>query len=139
MYFTRFGYFVIFSIIAVAAAAVVLIIWPFGEDANGGDSTTRPTATAAATAPPTATTEPLPALDFEQVANFAKGGAVVRIVVTGGQIIVELNPAFDVSGLNTTSHTFTTTLPPGANSVEEALTAEGVAVGGDDGVQVVRQ
>jgi hypothetical protein len=52
---------------------------------------------------------------------------------------VNLNPAFDVSGLGTSSHTFVTTLPAGQNSVEEALRANGVEVNGPAGVPVIRQ
>jgi hypothetical protein len=139
MYFTRFGYFVIFSIVGVAVAAVLLIVWPFGGDEDGdGDSSVVATATAPATTPEP-TEDPTPPLPFEQVLNFARAGALVDITVTEQAILVNLNPAFDVSGLGTTSHTFVTTLPAGQNSVEEALRQNGVAVGGENGVVVIRQ
>jgi predicted permease len=140
MYFTRFGYFVIFSVIGVAVAAVLLIAWPFGSDADGGGDGS--TVAATATMPietPQPTIETTPALSFEQVVNFARAGAVVDIIVTSEVILVNLNPAFDTSGLGTDSHAFTTALPPGQNSVEEALRQNGIAVGGDDGVPVIRQ
>ena len=140
MYFTRFGYFVIFSIIGVAAAAVLLIVWPFGSDDEGGGDGSAVVATATpAAATPEPTPPATPSLSFEQVVNFARAGALVDIVVTGEAILVNFNPAFDTSGLGTNSHAFVTTLPPGQNSVEEALRQNGVAVGGDDGVPVIRQ
>lgn len=141
MYFTRFGYLVIFSIIAVAAAAVLFIVWPFSEDENGGSANAGETPTVAAISTPgaVASPTPLPALSFEQVVNFTYAGAVVDITVANGQILVNLRPDFDVSGLNTTSHTFTTTLPPGANSVEEALAAAGLEANTPAGVPVIRQ
>ena len=99
------------------------------------------TPTVAATSTPGVGSDPtpLPALSFEQVVNFAYAGAVVDITVTGGQILVNLRPDFDVSGLGTTSHTFTTTLPPGANSVEEALADAGLEANTPTGVPVIRQ
>jgi hypothetical protein len=138
MYFTRFGYFIIFSIIAVAVGAVVLVVYPFGDDDDGGGSVANPTATIAIRTTPLPTAA-APSLTFDQVVNFAEFGAVVDIRVTGGGIIVNLRPDFDVSGLNTTSHTFTTTLPPGTNSLEAALQAEGIEVNGPTGVPVIRQ
>jgi hypothetical protein len=141
MYFTRFGYLVIFSIIAVAVAAIVLVVWPFEDDDGGSNANAGETPAVSTTATPVAepTPPPLPALTFQQVVDFASFGAVVDLVVADGQIIVNLRPDFDVSGLNTTSRTFTTTLPPGANSVEEALAAEGIQANGPDGVPVIRQ
>lgn len=140
MYFTRFGYLVIFSIIAVAAAAVLFIVWPFSEDDSGSNVDAGETVVAAATSTPGAAPSPtpLPSLSFEQVVNFANAGAVVDITVSGGQILVNLRPDFDVSGLGTTSHTFTTTLPPGANSVEEALQDAGIEPNTPEGIPVIR-
>jgi len=138
MYFTRFGYFVIVSVIVVAIAAVFFVVWPFDDSGGNGGDTLAPTATAAGpSASPTP--DPIPELSFQQVINFATYGAVVSIEVTGSRITVNLNPAFDVSGLNATSHTFRTTLPQGSNSVEEALQAGGVEVNGDTGVPVIRR
>ncbi len=140
MYFTRFGYLVIFSIIAVAVAAVLFIVWPSSDDDNGANVDAGETAIAATSTPDVAASPtPLPTLPFEQVVNFANAGAVVDITVTGGAILVNLRPDFDVSGLNTTSHTFTTTLPPGANSVEEALADFGLEANTPAGVAVIRQ
>ena len=139
MYFTRFGYFVIVSIIVVAIAAVFFVVWPFDDSGgdNGGD-TLAPTATPAGpSASPTP--DPIPELSFQQVINFATFGAVVSIEVAGSEILVNLNPGFDVSGLGTSSHTFRTTLPQGSNSVEEALRAGGVEVNGETGVPVIRR
>ena len=79
---------------------------------------------------PAPTEAATPTLPFEQVVNFANAGALADIVITNEAIIVILNPAFDVSGLGTSSHAFVTTLPPGQNSVEEALRANGVEVNG---------
>ena len=140
MYFTRFGYFVIFSIIAVALAAIVLVIWPFGGDGSGGASAINrtPTATADAVAA-TATPAGPPVLTLDQVVNFANFGAVVDIRVTGTDVVVNLRPDFDVSGLNTTAHSFTMILPPGTNSLEAALQAQGIEVNGATGVPVIRQ
>ncbi len=138
MYFTRFGYFVIVSIIVVAIAAVFFVVWPFDDSGGGGSGTsTAPTPTAAAGATPTG--DPIPEMAFERVIDFATYGAVVSIEVTGGEILVNLNPGFDVSGLGTSSHTFRTALPEGANSVEEALQASGIEVNGETGVPVVRR
>jgi len=139
MYFTRFGYFVIVSVLAAAAAAIIFIVWPFDSSTGGGDGrTAAPTATLApASISPTA--DPIPELEFERVIDFATFGAVLSIEVTGGQILVNLNPGFDVSGLDTTSHTFRTTLPAGVNSVEEGLRANGIEVNGETGVPVIRR
>lgn len=141
MYFTRFGYLVIFSIVAVAGAAIFFVVWPF--DGDGDNSSAQNETPIAAVTPTAAPAEPsptpLPALSFEQVVNFANFGAVVDIVVTNGVIVVNLRPDFDVSGLNTTSHTFTTTLPPGANTVEEALANAGIEANTPEGVPVIRQ
>lgn len=140
MYFTRFGYFVILSIVLVAVLAIAAIVSPFGfwgED-DGGDG--QVTVEATATAAPSPTAEPaVPTLSFQQVVNFATFGAVVNIVEGPDGIIVNLRPDFDVSGLNTTSHTFTTTLPPGFDNVADALEAEGIEVNGETGVPVVQQ
>jgi hypothetical protein len=135
MYFTRFGYFVIVSIILAAIAAIFIIVWPFDES-SGSDSATRPTPTEAAASP---TANPIPEMAFDRVIDFATYGAVVSIEVTDSEILVNLNPGFDVSGLGTSSRTFRTTLPEGANSVEEALQAAGLAVNGENGVPVIRR
>jgi hypothetical protein len=138
MYFTRFGYFVIFSIVGVAVAAVLLVLWPLGSDDGDGGSSVLGTQTFTVETP-APTPDTTPTLTFEQVVNFANAGALVDIVVTSEAILVNLNPAFDVSGLGTTSHQFVTTLPAGQNSIEEALRANGVAVNGPTGVPVIRQ
>lgn len=140
MYFTRFGYFVILSIVLVAVLAIAAIASPVGfwgeDDGNGGNATARPTATAS----PTPTEDPgRPAITFTQVVNFATFGAVVSIEEGADSIIVNLRPDFDVSGLGTDSHTFTTTLPPGAANVTAALEAEGIEVNGDTGVPVIQR
>lgn len=135
MYFTRFGYFIIFSIIAVAVAAIAFVVWPQGDSGAGSSATASPTTAAA----PVATVDPTPILPFDRVVNFASFGAVLNIEIDGQRILVNLRPDFDVSGLNTTSHTFITTLPPGQNSVEEALRASGVEVNGPTGVPVTRR
>ncbi|MBI5287673.1 MAG: hypothetical protein HY873_01735 [Chloroflexi bacterium] len=137
MYFTRFGYFVIASVLAAAAAAIIFIVWPFDGDSGSDGRTIAPTPTAPAAVSPTA--DPIPELAFDRVIDFATFGAVLSIEVTGGQMIVNLNPGFDVSGLNTTSHTFRTTLPAGLNSVEEGLRAGGIEVNGETGVPVIRR
>lgn len=141
MYFTRFGYLVIFAIIAVAAAAILFVVWPFSDDGGGSSVNARETPAAVASSTPAAepTATPLPALSFEQVVNFTFAGAVVDITIAGGQILVNLRPDFDVSGLNTTSHAFTTALPPGTNSVEEALANAGIQANTPAGVAVIRQ
>lgn len=139
MYFTRFGYFVIFSIVGVAVAAVLLILWPLGSDADNDDGNRVSGTQTVLLQTPAPTAETAPTLSFEQVVNFANAGALVDIVITNEAILVNLNPAFDVSGLGTSSHTFVTTLPPGQNSVEEALRANGVEVNGPTGVPVIRQ
>jgi hypothetical protein len=137
MYFTRFGYFVIFSILVVAVAAVILILSPIdfgGDDAGDGSGN-------GATSAPTATVTPaeLPSLTWDQVISFARLGAVVDLEVTGGQIRVNMRPDFDVSGLNTTSHTFATSLPPGQNSVEAALRVSGIEPNTPAGIPVIRR
>lgn len=142
MYFTRFGYFVILSIVLVAVLAIAAIVSPLGfwgeDDGDGGNNGV--TIEATATAAPSPTAEPeVPTLSFQQVVNFATFGAVVNIVEGPQGIVVNLRPDFDVSGLNTTSHTFTTTLPPGFNNVTDALEAEGIEVNGETGVPVVSQ
>lgn len=139
MYFTRFGYFVIFSVVGVAVAAVLLVLWPLGGDDDDGDGNTVLATQTLVAQTPAPTEEATPALSFQQVVNFANAGALVSIVVTNEAILVNLNPAFDVSGLGTTSHTFVTTLPPAQNSIEEALRANGVEVNGPTGVPVIRQ
>lgn len=139
MYFTRFGYFVILSIVGVAVAAVLLVLWPLGSGADGDDRNSVLGTQTVVLQTPSPTEVTTPTLSFEQVVNFANAGALVDIVVTSNAILVNLNPAFDVSGLGTSSHTFVTTLPPGQNSVEEALRANGVEVNGPTGVPVIRQ
>lgn len=140
MYFTRFGYFVIISIILVAVLAVAAVVSPFGlgddDDGGGGGTAVQPTATPAAG--PTANAE-LPSLTFTQVVNFVEFGAVVNIEEGPDGIVVNLRPDFDVSGLGTDSHTFTTTLPAGQPNVTAALEAEGLEVNGETGVPVVQR
>ena len=140
MYFTRFGYFVIISIILVAVLAVAVVISPFGlgEDDGDGGGTVQVQPTATASAEPTSSAG-LPSLTFTQVVNFAEFGAVVSIEEGPDGIVVNLRPDFEVSGLGTDSHAFTTTLPAGQPNVTAALEAEGLEVNGDAGVPVIQQ
>jgi hypothetical protein len=140
MYFTRFGYFVILSIVLVAALAIAALVSPFGfwgEDDAGGDGVT---AQATATAAPSPTAEPgVPTLSFAQVVNFVTFGAVVSIEEGPNGIVVNLRPDFDVSGLGTDSHAFATTLPVGQPNVTAALQAEGIEVNTETGVTVIQR
>ncbi len=133
--FTRLGYFVIVAILAIAGAAIAVVAW--SAVSSGGDDpppNPTPTAIAAATAP----AGQLPAIPFSRVIDFARLGAVLTIDARGADITVTFREDFDVSGFNTTSHVFKSSLEPGQDVVQVLETA-GIAVNGEDGVTVTQR
>jgi hypothetical protein len=130
MIFTRLGYAVIVTIIAGAAAAVLVVLWPTLSDLSLTDDD-EPTRQRDATAE-------LQLLGFEQVVNFIRYGAVTELEEDGDDVIVRFREDFDTAGLGTDAHTFRT-VPPAGEDVEAALQAAGIAVNGDSGVRLVRQ
>jgi hypothetical protein len=133
--FTRLGYFVIVAILAIAGAAIAIVAWSAvssGGDDPAADPT--PTAVAAATAP----AAELPSLPFARVIDITRSGAVLTIDAQGIDITVTFREDFDVSGFNTTSHVFKSSLEPGQDVVQVLETA-GIAVNGEDGVTVTQR
>ena len=112
MIFTRLGYLIIVAIIAVAAIAVAVVLWP---SSSSGE----------------------PELTFDEVVNFARFGVVERIEVEGDELTVTLYDWFDPQeSLDTDAHVFVSTAPEGGD-VAGALAAAGVPVNGDGALQVV--
>ena len=133
--FTRLGYFVIVAILAIAGAAIAVVAW--SAISSGGDDTPAdptPTAVAAATTP----VGQLPSIPFARVIDFTRSGAVLTIDAQGIDITVTFREDFDMSGFNTTSHVFKSSLEPGQDVVQVLETA-GIAVNGEDGVTVTQR
>jgi hypothetical protein len=132
--FTRLGYFVIVAILAIAGAAIAVVAW--SAISSGGDDPAvdpTPTAVAAATAP----ASQLPSIPFARVIDFTRSGAVLTIDAQGIDITVTFREDFDVSGFNTTSHVFKSSLEPGQDVVQVLETA-GIAVS-EDGITVTQR
>jgi hypothetical protein len=130
--FTRFGYFVIIAILAVAGAAIAFVLWPSGSSDNPAVDA-RPTA--AVTVSLAATQ---PTIPFSRVIDFARLGAVQSLDAQGQDVTVTFREDFDTSGFNTTSHVFRSSLQPGQDIVQ-VLEAAGITVNGSNGVAVTRR
>jgi hypothetical protein len=131
--FTRFGYFVIIAIIAVAGGAIALVAWSAATSSSDKpDVVVAPTATAAA--PPAGR----PVIPFSRVIDFTRLGAVLTIDANGQDVTVTFREDFDTSGFNTTSHVFGSSLEPGQD-IFQVLEAAGIAVNGEGGVTVTRR
>lgn len=126
--FTRLGHFVIIAVIALAAAAIALVVWP----SRSGNAPGVPAPTATATAGPAAAR---PFLPFARVIDFARLGAVLTIDAQGQDVTVTFREDFDTSGFNTTAHVFDSSLQPGQDATQ-VLRAAGIAVNAPGGVTV---
>ena len=118
MALTRLGYVIILVIIGGAAVAIAFVVLDFG----GSSGAKSPVA--------------LPEMPFERVLDYARYGAVTSIDATGADLTVHLREDVDTTGLNTTSHTFRSTVPAG-QTVTQAIEAAGFRVNGPDGLPVV--
>src|SRR4029079_886028 len=130
---TRFGYFVIIAILAVAGGAIALVVWS-SSGSSGTPSASSPTATAVATAPAAVR----PSIPFARVIDFTRLGAFLSIDAVGQDITVTFREDFDTSGFNTTSHVFSSSLQPGQDVVQ-VLEGAGIVVNGTGGVTVTKR
>jgi hypothetical protein len=134
--FTRLGYFVIIAILAVAGAAIALILWSaVGPSGGKSASSASPTATMGIAASVTVIPAAQPSIPFTRVIDFARAGAVLRIDAQGSDVTVVFREDFDVSGFNTTSHVFSSSVEPGQDVVQ-VLENAGVAANRAGGVTV---
>jgi hypothetical protein len=137
MAFTRLGYLVMLTILATAIAAIAFVLWPRDSSDDPLTTSLSPTSIAASPAPD-ATAVLLPTVEWSNVVNFTRLGAVVNLEQQGQRVIVNFRPDFDTSGLNTESHTVQT-VPPAGRDVEAALRDAGIGVNEPGGVEVIRR
>ena len=145
MIFTRFGLFVIASVVLAAGAAIAFGAWSvLRSDSANPAVTTAPasvTTRVVATVVSAVTTQPaadgIPTMDFARVVNYVRYGAVSTIDVDAdNNITVQFRDDWIPVGLGSTSHTYHSSLPAG-QSVTATLQAAGIKVGAD-GVTVVQ-
>jgi hypothetical protein len=153
MIFTRFGLFVIGSVVAVIGAAIAFGVWSIVRSDSTDPAVLAPTSVTTSvsseSATPTLTprsptplpvqtaADGLPIMDFARVINFVRYGAVSSIEVdSDNNITVQFRDDWIPTGLGTTSHTYHSSLPAG-QSVSATLQAAGIKVGAD-GVTVVQ-
>jgi type IV secretory pathway VirB10-like protein len=128
------------------ATAAVVTPTPSATEPPAAPPATEPppteTETPEATEPPAATETPeatatpeLVTIPFSRVIEFAKLGAVLDLDISGQDVTVHFREDFDVSGLNTTSHTLRSRLTPGQDAVL-TLESAGIRVNGDGGLTV---
>lgn len=112
MLVTRVSYLLIVVVIAVAIAAIAIVLRP--------DSASQPSA-----------------LEFTQVINYSRFGAIDRIEAKGQTLTVHFRSGFDTKAqFGTSDHVFHSTLPVGQDLVA-ALRGAGIDVNGAGGLQVV--
>ena len=153
MIFTRFGLFVIGSLVAIIGAGIAFGVWSIVRSDSTDPTVLAPTSAATNVSiepvPATSTPQPptplpvqtaadgLPIMDFARVINFVRYGAVSSIDVDAdNNITVQFRDDWIPVGLGTTSHTYHSSLPAGQN-VTATLRAAGIKVG-TDGVTVVQ-
>ena len=137
--FTRLGYFVIIAIIMAAVLAITLVVWSSLSSSDTPTVTTpRATATAVQRVEITPAASNQPTIPFSRVIDFAQAGAVQSIDAQGQDVTVTFRDDFDVSGFNTTSHVFRSTLESGQD-VTQVLQDAGIRVNGAGGVTVTKR
>ncbi|HZP58589.1 MAG TPA: hypothetical protein VFC53_13720 [Dehalococcoidia bacterium] len=112
MIFTRLGYVLIITVIAVAAVAIVVVLRPASEDH---------------------------VISAQEVVNYARFGVIESIDAHGRTLTVRFKKDFDTNeAFGTNSHTFSATLGDG-QSITDMLAQAGVALDGSNGLRVTAQ
>ncbi len=117
MALTRLGYVIILAIMGGAAIAIALVVLESGSSGSKSSAT-------------------VPEMSFDHVVDYVRYGAVTSIEATGSDLTVHIREDVDTSGLNTKSHTFHSTPPPGQTATQ-AIEAAGFRVNGPGGLTVV--